>query len=137
MMHKCTFCQDRLAVGRQTACVEACPTNALAQGNRKDIISMAEERVLHLNKDYPHAALYGENELEGLQVIYILTESPAAYGLTESPEIPATTIVWKDLIQPLGFISAGLLILGLGLNYFIARANLNDRDFTGNNKEGK
>jgi formate dehydrogenase iron-sulfur subunit len=136
-MHKCTFCQDRIAIGLQAACVEACPTNALMQGNRDDIINIGKARIAYINKEYPDAILYGENELEGLQVIYILMKSPPLYSLPESPEIPAATLVWKDLIQPLGFISAGLLILGLGLNYLIARSQLGDKEPTDNNPERK
>jgi formate dehydrogenase iron-sulfur subunit len=137
MMHKCTFCQDRQATGLQAACVEACPTNALMQGKSDDIINIGKARIAYLNKDYPDAVLYGENELEGLHVIYILMNSPSSYLLPESPEIPAATIVWKDLIQPLGFISAGLLILGLGLNYIIARSQLGDKEPIDNKPEKK
>jgi formate dehydrogenase iron-sulfur subunit len=137
MMHKCTFCQDRVAMGLQTACVEACPTNALMQGKSDDIINIGKARIAYINKDYPDAILYGENELEGLHVIYILIESPSAYLLPESPEIPEATLVWKDLIQPLGFISAGLLILGLGLNYIVARSQLGDKEPTGKKSERK
>ena len=137
IMQKCTFCQNRLEIGRQAACVEACPTNALMQGNRNSIVNIAKARISYIHKDYPDAVLYGENELEGLHVIYILTKSPSVYALPESPEIPAATLVWKDLIQPLGFISAGLLILGLGLNYLIARSQLGDKEPTDNKLEKK
>jgi formate dehydrogenase iron-sulfur subunit len=125
-MHKCTFCEDRLALGKQPACVEACPTNALVFGNRSDMLNTGKARIISLYKNHPDAVLYGESELNGLQVVYILLESPDVYGLPDSPEVPAATLVWKDLIQPLGFITAGLLVVGLGLNYIIARANLKD-----------
>jgi len=36
VMSKCTFCSHRLAAGDEPACIEACPTDALALGTRGD-----------------------------------------------------------------------------------------------------
>jgi formate dehydrogenase iron-sulfur subunit len=132
LMNKCTFCEDRLSAGKQPACVEACPVNALTFGNRTDILSMSKERLALLKNNYPGVNLYGEKELNGLQVMYIILEPPDIYELPGNPEIPASIVVWKDLIQPLGFITAGLLIIGLGFNYLISRATLKDKDTTEN-----
>jgi hypothetical protein len=34
-------------------------------------------------------------------------------------------VAWQDAIQPLGWAVGGLTVLGLGLNYMVARANIN------------
>jgi hypothetical protein len=54
--------------------------------------------------------------------MYVLDDHPAVYGLPVDPKISATTIAWQDVIQPLGWAVGGLTILGLGLNYLVARA---------------
>ena len=55
--------------------------------------------------------------------MYVLDDSPAVYKLPESPQISAATIAWKDVIQPVGWAVGGLTILGLGMNYLVARTN--------------
>jgi len=61
--------------------------------------------------------------------MYVLDDSPAVYGLPVAPQISAATIAWKDVIQPVGLAVGGLTIVGLGMNWLVARANAN--------KEGK
>jgi len=123
---KCTFCTtpglDRIAEGLEPACVKTCPPKALQYGDRDALVAEGRKRVQTLvAKGYTNAYLYGENELDGLHVIYVLDDTPEAYGLPVDPKVPATTIAWKDVIQPVGWALGGLTILGLGLNFLIAR----------------
>lgn len=126
-MQKCTFCQDRVSQGRQTACAEACPTGAILYGNRDELVSEGKKRVSLIKNIYPNARLYGENELGGLHVLNVLKESPTIYQYTEYPQVPSATSAWKDAIQPIGWVMGGLTILGLGLNYLAARSGVKDR----------
>lgn len=133
-MDKCTLCTtqglDRIAAGWEPACVKTCPTGALKYGGRAELVAEGKKRVQALqSKGWTNANLYGENELGGLHVIYVLEDSPDVYGLPVSPQISAATIAWKDVIQPVGWAVGGLTIVGLGMNYLVARANAN--------KEGK
>ncbi len=128
-MDKCTFCTtqglDRIAEGWEPACVKTCPPKALQFGDRADIVATGRQRVQDLQtKGWTQANLYGENELSGLHVLYVLDDSPAVYGLPLSPEVPAATIAWKDVIQPVGWAVGGLAIVGLGVNWLVARANI-------------
>lgn len=123
---KCVFCTlpgfDRLAAGYEPACVKACPTDALIYGERRDLIAEGRKRVQSLaTRGYSRAYLYGEQELGGLHVMYVLDDSPQVYGLPVAPQVPAAAIAWKDVIQPLGWALGGLTIAGLVLNYLIAR----------------
>jgi len=127
-MDKCTFCTtpglDRIAEGWEPACVKSCPPDALIYDDRNELLAEGRKRVAALQaKGWRNAYLYGENELGGLHIMYVLDDSPAVYGLPVAPNISAATIAWQDVIQPLGWALGGVTILGLGLNYLVARAN--------------
>jgi formate dehydrogenase iron-sulfur subunit len=128
-MDKCTFCTtqglDRIAEGWEPACVKTCPPKALKFGDRATLLKEGKARVQTLkDAGWVNANLYGENELGGLHVMYVLDDYPAIYGLPESPQISAATIAWKDVIQPLGWAVGGLAIIGLGMNWLVARSSV-------------
>lgn len=125
-MQKCTFCTtpglDRIAEGNQPACVKTCPPNALKFGNREDLVKEGRAKVEQLKvQGYKNAYLYGDKELGGLHVISVLTETSEIVKLPTDPQVSPTAYAWKDIIQPLGLIVGGLTIVGLGLNYIVAR----------------
>jgi formate dehydrogenase iron-sulfur subunit len=128
-MQKCTFCADRLINGQPPACAEACPTGAITFGNRDELVTAGRERTSELKSSYPNAVLYGENELGGLHVMYVLKDLPASYALSPEPKVPDAVMV-KDVIKPLGWAVIGLAVLGLTFNYLVAQAR------TRNEKEG-
>ncbi|MDD4873783.1 MAG: 4Fe-4S dicluster domain-containing protein [Dehalococcoidales bacterium] len=125
-MDKCTFCTsqglDRIAEGIEPACVKTCPPKALRYGNRNDLVAEAKSRVQVLKlKGYSGANLYGENELGGLHVMYILEDSPDVYGLPVDPQISGLTAAWQNVVQPVGWAAGGLMVAVLGLNWLVAR----------------
>jgi formate dehydrogenase beta subunit len=125
-MDKCTMCTtdglDRINAGYTPACVKTCPPNALVFGDRSALLTEGSKRIQSLKTaGYGNAYLYGEKELDGLHVLYVLDDSPKVYGLPSNPQIPAVLPAWKSVIQPLGWVVGGLTIVGLGLNYLIAR----------------
>ena len=139
-MDKCTMCTnpglDRISSGEIPACVKTCPTGALSYGNRDQLAAAGRMRVQELKGDgHPNAYLYGETELEGLHAMYVLDDAPEVYELPANPQVPAAAIAWKDIIQPVGWAVGGLTILGLGLNYLVARQTKITKEESGKQEE--
>ena len=132
-MDKCTACTtqglDRIHADMEPACVKTCPPGALDYGDRDAMVTKGRDRVARLKAEgWTKANLYGENELGGLHVMYVLDDAPEVYKLPADPQISAATIAWKDAIQPIGWAVGGLTILGLGMNWLVARANANKKE---------
>lgn len=122
-MGKCIFCIDRVSNGVEPACVKTCPPNALLHDDRAKLVAEGKKRIEALQKQgYRNAYLYGEKELDGLHVLHVLDDSPEVYGLPKDPKVPAMATVWRNIIQPLGYVAVGATVLGLGLNYLVARS---------------
>ncbi len=123
VMNKCTFCKDRVTNGEQTACAAACPTGAIKFGKRDELVEEGRERVASLSKTNSKALLYGDKELGGLHVMYVLDDSPEVYGLPDDPEVPASSVVRK-VISWFGVGLTAAAVAGFGLNYLVARARI-------------
>lgn len=92
---KCHGCIDRVSGGLAPACVKACPTQTLQFGDRDRLIAKAKEKG---------QKVYGESDLNGLGVVYVLDDTPGTYELPDKPAIPASIFLWKDVIKPLGIL---------------------------------
>lgn len=105
---KCTFCVDRVTNGLGPACAKACPAGAISFGTREEILAKAQQRVAFLQSNgYPEAQVYGDRQLGGLHVLYVLTRPPAFFGLPEDPARPSTTLLPNWLS---GVVAAGALV---------------------------
>jgi len=95
---KCTFCIDRVTNGQIPACADACPTGAIQYGNRSELLTTAKAKVQTL-KDGGNAKanLYGENEVGGLHILYVLDDSPSAYDLPEEPKVATAKLPFQWL----------------------------------------
>ncbi|MCJ7471880.1 MAG: 4Fe-4S binding protein [Actinobacteria bacterium] len=105
---KCTFCFDRISSGSMPACAEACPIGATTYGARTDLVATANNKIQNLTKlGWTEAQLYGESELGGLGVMYILLKPPAFYGLPEKPRQATKNVLsqWTS-----GSLTAAVLI---------------------------
>ena len=139
-MDKCTFCTtpglDRIAEGWEPACVKTCPTAALVYGDRNDLVAEGKERVQALQaKGYSNAYLYGDKEVGGTHILYVLDDAPQVYGLPLDPKVSAATLAWQSVIQPVGWAVGGLTLLGLGMNYLVAREAKMTRELPGKKEE--
>lgn len=84
---KCFFCIDRVSNGLEPACAKACPTGALRFGERDELLELGRARVEELKaKGLYEARLYGEEELGGLHMVYVLDRAASVYELPESPK---------------------------------------------------
>ena len=119
---KCSYCYGTKIDGEFTACDTACPFGAITSGERDELVEEGRKQVAALQaKGFSNANLYGEYELGGLNVLYVLTDSPPAYGLPENPKISTVVNAWQNVLQPLGWAVGGATLLGLGINYIVAR----------------
>ncbi len=117
---KCMLCSARLNAGMAPICVGACPFNALSFGERSQMVTNGSNRVAELRATYPNATLYGQNQLGGLHVLYVLKADPQAYGLPPEPSVSLGATVWKSLVHPMGWGLGGLAVVGLVVNFAVA-----------------
>jgi Fe-S-cluster-containing dehydrogenase component len=69
-IQKCNLCYERLKEGKQPACVEACPAEALTFGTRRQMIEEGKTRIYQNPDNYYHH-IYGEYEVGGSSYMYL------------------------------------------------------------------
>ena len=114
---KCWFCLDRVSNGLEPACVKTCPTGALKFGDRRELLDYAH-KVMAQSKN-SKTNLYGETELNGLHVLYLLQEDPVVYQLPKRPEVPNPFEAYAFLQESLrGSPLRDQVLTMAGLKYF-------------------
>jgi len=76
VLFKCTMCINRITNNKVPACVQSCPTGAVAFGDRDFILEKVMKRVQDLKKTYPKATALNPEDVRG---IYIVTDDPKKY----------------------------------------------------------
>ncbi|PAT41516.1 formate dehydrogenase subunit beta [Vandammella animalimorsus] len=119
--YKCTLCSDRVAVGREPACVKTCPTGAIMFGTKQAMTEQAERRIGDLkNRGYANAGLYDPAGVGGTHVMYVLhhADKPSLYaGLPDAPQVSPVVRLWKGVTKPLALAGIALAALGGFFHY--------------------
>jgi formate dehydrogenase iron-sulfur subunit len=123
-INKCIMCLDRISNGLEPSCVKTCPSGALQFGDRQEMVALGKQRVQEIKSTYPDAYLYGENELGGLHLLFVLMYPPEVHGLPAQPDVPVAAVAADNIIRPVGYALAGIVAVGLGLNYIVSRATI-------------
>jgi Fe-S-cluster-containing dehydrogenase component len=97
---KCTLCYDRLHVGLEPACAQACPTKSIQFGPLADLRAHAAQRVETLHeRGVTDARLYGEGDdgVGGLGAFFLLLDEPEVYRLPPDPVVTTRDVgaMWK------------------------------------------
>ncbi len=124
VMYKCDLCYSRVKAGREPACVEACPRNAIIFGEKEKMRALAHKRASEIN-----GYIYGERENGGTSTFYV---SPAPFEkihaelmkqktVQPNPNVPgfpgmpvdvenftetANGIAWSMIVAPVAGIAA-------------------------------
>lgn len=121
-IQKCNMCYERLQEGKKPACVEACPTDALMFGSKRELMEVARHRVYNHPDKYVHK-IYGEHEVGGTGWLY-LSAVPfeqigfrTDLGTTPYPEFT------KEFLFSVPLVLFGVPALLLGLNLLTDRKN--------------
>ncbi|MGD8360971.1 MAG: 4Fe-4S dicluster domain-containing protein [Gemmatimonadota bacterium] len=108
LVRKCTMCYPRIKEGKEPACVEACPEEALLFGEREDLLREAHNRIAQNPDRYvPH--VWGEKEVGGTSVLYLADISLGFLGWAQNlPEEDLPHLTWQALHKVPG------VVLGMG-----------------------
>jgi formate dehydrogenase iron-sulfur subunit len=108
LVRKCHMCYHRITDGREPACVEACPEDALLFGERDELLAEAHRRIAENPGTYVDH-VWGEKEVGGTSVLYVSDVSLGFLGWAENlPEEDLPHLTWASLKKVPG------VVLGMG-----------------------
>ncbi len=110
---KCELCPERRAEGKQPACTEACPRQAVIYGKLDDLKKEAHRRIAERPGFY-QPKVYGEHDMGGTQVLYLSAVPFTKLGLPDKGDRAGANVsetLQHGLYQ--GFITPVVLYAGL------------------------
>lgn len=108
---KCDYCQDRLAMGLQPACVDTCPTKARVFGDIND----PDSEAAALLKDRKWVQINTEPEDTDPNMYYLADTEPMDWP--GEVEYPAAHATMTRLVNPLFKVAVGLSALGAAVMF--------------------
>jgi len=104
---KCELCNHRLAEGKEPACSEVCPRQAVIFGKYTELLTEAHRRLTeHPDRYVPK--VYGEHDLGGTQVLYLshVPFEKIGFRFADEQPVPETQqsvqhAVYKGFAAPL------------------------------------
>lgn len=137
VINKCSLCNDRVAMGREPACVQTCPAGALRYGPRGKMVTAGKERVKMLKaKGFNKAELYGVTEMGGMHVLHVAKFGFEAHGLRRNPKT-ADTVSLFEILQPLTGLGVAAVIGGLGVSFLTGIGDEKDEQYTEDVMQGE
>jgi formate dehydrogenase beta subunit len=123
---KCELCKERLASGKEPACTEVCPRQAVVFGRRSELLKEAKRRIAENPGRYV-ANVYGETEAGGTQVLYLSHVPFDKLGLPALGDEPAPQLA-RSIQHGVyrGFIAPAALYAALGA-VMLRHRRVNDR----------
>ena len=119
---KCHMCYDRLKAGQRPACVEACPTDTLMFGPKRDLMEVARHRVYNHPDKYVHS-IYGENEVGGTGWLYLSAVPFEQIGFKTNLGTTPYPEYTKQFLVSVPMVLFGVPALLLGLSQLSDRKN--------------
>ena len=114
-IQKCNLCFDRLQEGKKPACVEACPTDALMFGMKRDLMEIARVRIYNHPERYIHK-IYGEHEVGGTGWLYLAAVPFEEMGFRTDLGTTPYPEYTRDFLYGVPLVLFGLPALLYGLN---------------------
>lgn len=91
---KCELCKERLAEGKEPACTEVCPREAVIFGPLTELQAEARRRLAEKPAEY-QPKVYGEEEAGGTQVLY-LSSAKVPYERLGLPTLDGTSVPYRS-----------------------------------------
>jgi len=113
---KCELCRHRLDEGKEPACCEVCPTEAVVYGSYDKLLAEARRR-LEADPERYYPKIYGEHDGGGTQVLYLTAagvpfEKLGLPDLGDEPVPELSETIQHGIYQ--GFIAPAALFVALG-----------------------
>jgi Fe-S-cluster-containing dehydrogenase component len=117
-IQKCSFCFERQQEGKKPACVEACPTDALMFGSKRELMEVARVRIYNHPDDYVHK-IYGEHEVGGTGWLYLAAVPFEELGFRTDLGTTPYPEFTRDFLYGVPLVLFGLPALLLGLHMLV------------------
>jgi Fe-S-cluster-containing dehydrogenase component len=121
-IQKCNMCWERLQQGQKPACVEACPTDALMFGKKRDLMELARVRIYNHPAKYVHH-IYGEHEVGGTGWLYLASVPFEQLGFRTDLGTTPYPEYTREFLYAVPVILFGLPALLLGLRFLTDKEN--------------
>lgn len=123
---KCDMCYERTSEGQLPACVEACPSEALTFGTRRELLTEAHRRISE-NPEMYHPQIYGEAEAGGTGFLYLSPVPFEEIGLNTSLQKSSYPALTKGFLYSVPSIFVLWPVILLGIHKSV-RSNTNEAE---------
>jgi len=127
---KCTFCFDRVTKqGELPACVGVCPVEAITFGRRRDLLSLARDR-LSKDPDRYVEHIFGEHEAGGTNWMYISGVPFSKLGFPNVPDRPLPQLTESIQHTLFNYLWSPIVLFGIlgGVMYMNKQKNKESAD---------